>query len=262
MTAVFLGVASGSPRAQMQPQSATPAHVSLAPAAHVTPSVSTPAANDVTNRDAASLVPSPPTSAAAAASGVNSAPTPSAANAATQAPTPAAATVQEGSRVRIEGLQAVPEMNGRTGVVCGAISQESGRWTVQIDADGARAACRGAFRAANLQVIPSHNFGTEWVDEDGHIWRKNVDFSRECAKGHALAPLGDFARDGGGMRLMCRLCHSLCGRDSDEAASWLTCSVVSGCCRGYTVCCSCARAPSAAAAVESAGSGDFCTLVS
>ena len=259
MTAVFLG---GSPRAQMQPQSATPAHVSLAPAAHVTPSVSTPAANDVTNRDAASLVPSPPTSAAAAASGVNSAPTPSAANAATQAPTPAAATVQEGSRVRIEGLQAAPEMNGRTGVVCGAISQESGRWTVQIDADGARAACRGAFRAANRQVIPSHNFGTEWVDEDGHIWRKNVDFSRECAKGHALAPLGDFARDGGGMRLMCRLCHSLCGRDSDEAASWLTCSVVSGCCRGYTVCCSCARAPSAAAAVESAGSGDFCTLVS
>jgi hypothetical protein len=147
----------------MQPQSATPAHASLALAAHVTPSVSTPAANDATNRDAASLVPSPPTSAAAAASGVNSAPTPSAAKAATQAPTPAAATVQEGSRVRIKGLQAAPEMNGRTGVVCGAISQESGRWTVQIDADGARAACRGAFHAANLQVIPSHNFSTEWV---------------------------------------------------------------------------------------------------
>jgi hypothetical protein len=178
---------------------------------------------------------------------------------------PSAASLQEGSRVRIQGLQAKPELNGRTGVVCGAISQESGRWTVQMDADGARAACRGAFRAANLQVIPSHNFGTEWVDEDGRVWLKNVDFSRECAKGHALAPLGDCGGDGGSMRLMCRLCHSLCGRDSDEAASWLTCSVVAGCCAGYAVCCSCARVPSAAAAaaaVASAGSGNFCTLVS
>ncbi len=360
MTAVFL--TSGSPRAQVQQQSAIPAHASLAPAAHVAPSVSTPTAIDVANHDAASLVPSPPTSAAVEASGVNAAPTPSAAKTATQAPAPAEATVQEGSRVRIQGLQAKPELNGRTGVVCGAFSQESGRWTVQItadgerpachaacraanlkviesaaavtitgasvacdtesvhslippstsaapsppsaaslkegsrvriqglhakpelngrtgvvcgafsqesgrwtvqiDADGARAACRGAFRAANLQVIPSHNFGTEWVDEEGRVWSKNVDFSRECAKGHALAPLGDCARDGGGMRLMCRLCHSFCGRDSDEAASWLTCSVVAGCCGGYAVCCSCARAPSAVAAVESAGSGDFCTLVS
>ena len=175
---------------------------------------------------------------------------------------PFAAVLQEGSRVRIQGLQAKPELNGRMGVVCGTISQESGRWTVQIDADGARAACRGAFRAANLQVVPSHNFGTEWVDEEGRVWSKNVDFSRECAKGHALAPLGDCGGDGGGMRLMCRLCHSFCRRDSDEAASWLTCSVVAGCCGGYAVCCSCARATSAAAAVAPAGSGDFCTLVS
>jgi hypothetical protein len=259
VTAVFL--TSGSPRTQMQPQSATSANVSLAPAAHVAPSVSTPVAMDVTNRDAASLAPSPSTSAEAAASGVNSAPT-SAAKTATQAPTPAVATVHEGSRVRIEGLQAAPDMNGRTGVVCGAISQESGRWTVQIDADGARAACRGAFRAANLQVIPSHNFATEWVDEDGHVWRKNVDFSRECAKGHALSPLGDCGGDGGGVRLLCRLCHSFCGRDSDEAASWLMCSVVAGCCGGYAVCCRCARAPTSAAAVASVGSDDFCTLVS
>ena len=100
------------------------------------------------------------------------------------------------------------------------------------------------------------------VDEGGRVWPKNVDFLRQCAKGHALAPLGDCGGDGGGMRLMCRLCHSFCRRDSDEAASWLTCSVVAGCCGGYAVCCSCARVPSAAAAVTSAGSGDFCTLVS
>jgi hypothetical protein len=164
--------------------------------------------------------------------------------------------------VRIEGLQAAPEMNGRTGVVCGALERESGRWTVQIDAVGARAACRGAFRAANLRVIPSYNFGTEWVDEEGRVWPKNVDFSRECAKGHALAPVGDCGGDGGGMRLMCRLCHCFCERDSDEAASWLTCSVVAGCCGGYVVCCSCARAPNAVAAVVPAGSDDFHTLVS
>ncbi len=171
-----------------------------------------------------------------------------------QPPAPASETLQEGSRVRIQGLQATPEMNGRTGVVCGAISQESGRWTVRIDAIGARAACRGAFRPANLQEI--------WVDEDGCVWQKNVDFSRECAKGHALAPLGVCVGDGGGMRLMCRLCHSFCRRDSDEAASWLMCSFVTGCCGGYAVCFSCALAPSAAAAVTPAGSDDFCTLVS
>jgi hypothetical protein len=34
--------------------------------------------------------------------------------------------VREGSRVRIEGLQAAREMNGRTGVVCAALD-ESGR---------------------------------------------------------------------------------------------------------------------------------------
>ena len=252
VTAVFL--ASGSPRAQMQLQSAISAHASLAHA--------TPTAVDVTNHDVAGVALSSSTSAAAAAPGVDSAPTISPAKTATQAPAPAAATVQEGSRVRIEGLQAAPEMNGRTGVVCGAMSQDSGRWTVEIDADGAKAACRGTFRAANLKVIPSHNFTTEWVDEDGRVWPKNVDFSRECAKGHALAPLGDRGRDGGGMRLMCRLCHSFCGRDSDEAASWLTCSAVTGCCGGYAVCSMCARAPSAAAAVVSNGSDDFCTLVS
>ncbi len=260
MTAVLL--ASGSPRTHMQPPSAIPAQASLVPAAHVAPSVSTPTAIDATNRDVAGLAPSPPTSAAAAASGVDSAPTPSPAKTAMQAPAPAAETLQEGSRVRIQGLQAAPEMNGRTGVVCGAISQESGRWTVQIDADGARAACRGAFRPVNLQVIPSHNFSTEWVDEDGCVWQKNVDFSRECAKGHALAPLGDCGGDGGGMRLMCRLCHSFCRRDSDEAASWLTCSVVTGCCGGYAVCCCCTLGSSAAAAVAPAGSDDFCMLVS
>ena len=224
--------------------------------------VTAPAAVDGANIDVAARALSPSTPFAAAPSSVDSAPLPpSPAATATQVLAPAALSMQDGSRVRIEGLQAAPEMNGRTGVVCGAFDQESGRWTIQITADGARLACRGTFRPANLRLMPSHNFSTEWLDEDGRVWRKNVDFSRECAKGHALAPLGDCGGDGGGMQLMCRMCHSFCARDSGHAASWLACSVVAGCCGGYAVCCSCARAP-CAAAVVSAGSDDFRTLVS
>jgi hypothetical protein len=65
-------------------------------------------------------------------------------------PTPSAAAVREGSRVRIEGLQAKPEMNGRTGVVRGALNAQSGRWTVEFAADEVGRAYFGTFRPANL----------------------------------------------------------------------------------------------------------------
>jgi hypothetical protein len=46
--------------------------------------------------------------------------------AAAPAPVPAPARrLAPGSRVRIEGLQGRPEMNGRTGVICGALQQAS-----------------------------------------------------------------------------------------------------------------------------------------
>jgi hypothetical protein len=162
--------------------------------------------------------------------------------------------------VRIEGLQAASQMNGRMGVVCGGFDEKNGRWTVDVAADGARPACRGTFRAANLRLAPSHNFSTEWVDVGGRVWPKNVDFSRQCAKGHALAPLGER----GGLadkRLMCRLCHYFCGRGCNEAARWLMCSEHVSCCGEYAVCCNCARLPSAAAAA-CAGFDDFHTQVS
>ena len=42
------------------------------------------------------------------------------------APVPAhARRLAPGSRVRIEGLQGRPDMNGRTGVICGALQQAS-----------------------------------------------------------------------------------------------------------------------------------------
>jgi hypothetical protein len=173
--------------------------------------------------------------------------------------TPPVPAVQDGSRVCVAGLQAAPQMNGRTGVVRGAFDQQTGRWTVDLAADGTGPACCGTFRPANLRLIPSHNFRTEWVDEGGRVWPKNVDFSRQCAKGHALAPLGD---RGGltGVQLMCRLCHCFCGCGCEEASSWLVCSEDAACCGEYAVCCSCSRSPSAAAAACS-DSDDFHTLV-
>ena len=256
VTAIIL--ASGCPRAQLL-QRRTAAHVS--PYAHVAPCGLAPTATGVKNHHVAGPVLSAPALEATASSVNTATHSSSAIKSTAQAPGHAALTLQLGSRVRISGLQAAPEMNGRTGVVCGAFDQESGRWAVEVDTDGARAAYRGAFRPANLHVIRSHNFSTEWVDEEGGVWPKNVDFSRECAKGHALAPLGDCGGDAGGKQLMCRLCHSFCGRNCDEAASWLTCSIDSGCCGGYAVCCSCASTPSSAAVV-CAGLDDFETVVS
>ena len=68
-------------------------------------------------------------------------------------PTPAAATVQEGSRVRITGLQAKPQHNGRTGVVCGAFDQESGRWSVEVDASDAGPAFHISIRPDRKSVV-------------------------------------------------------------------------------------------------------------
>ncbi len=175
--------------------------------------------------------------------------------------TVASAVVQQGSRVRIEGMQTAPDMNGRTGTVCRAFDHESGRWHVQIDSDGARPACLGAFRAVNLKLIPSHNFSTEWLDENGRVWPKIVDFSRQCAKGHPLAALGDCGVGRSGLRLMCRMCHSFCERDCGEAAGWLMCSVNEDCCGYYAVCSSCGLVSSTAAVVPTS-SDDSSTLVS
>ena len=172
-----------------------------------------------------------------------------------------AVAAQEGSRVLIDGLQAAPEMNGRTGVICGAFDIDSGRWTVEIYPVGTLPACRGTFRPANLRLIPPHNFGTEWLDEFGQVWPKNVDFSRRCAKGHALSQR-DACDERGRGRLMCRLCHCFSQGDSDDAACWLMCSVDANCCGAYAVCHNCARAPAAAAAAPTVSGDNINTLVS
>jgi hypothetical protein len=173
----------------------------------------------------------------------------------------AQAGLRAGSRVRIEGLQGAPEMNGRTGVLFGDFDRISGRWSVRVDADGARRACVGMFRPTNLKLVPSHNFSTEWLDEDGRVCPKNVVFSRQCSKGHPLALLGECGSSRDCVRLMCRLCHCFCERSSAEAAGWSVCSFDEDCCGGYAVCCSCAQLTSSTA-VAPAGSDECSTLVS
>ena len=165
---------------------------------------------------------------------------------------PAALTVQYGSRVRIKGLQSTPEMNGRTGMVCGAFNQELGRWAVEVDADGARRACRGTFRPGNLRVIPSHILATEWLDEHDCVCPKAVDYFTQCPKGHALVAFADAGGGASAQRVICRVCHVFAERG--HATQWLACSVT-GCCTGYAVCDSCISAlqPAPAAAVVGEG---------
>jgi hypothetical protein len=171
------------------------------------------------------------------------------------------APLQEGSRVRIENLQANAAMNGRTGVICGAFNRESGRWTVQVEADGANLPCRLSIRPANLKAMHTSsadaipNFASQWMDEDGRVWAREVDFLRQCPKGHALAKFHRDAFDGHAQQLLCRICHTTCLCNSDCSAGWNVCSVVSGCCFGYAVCNSCASASSVAAA-PSTGADD------
>jgi hypothetical protein len=149
----------------------------------------------------------------------------------------------EGARVRIEGLTSKPELNGRTGIVCGAFNEASGRWTVQVNAGGSQPAVRLALRPANMKHIhaddacinvssasdpfqptspsvpsaqaashspatPGHriNQATHWQCELGLPWPKSVDYSSQCPKGHSLIP-SHRLKSG---------CH-VCGRILDSA---------------------------------------------
>ena len=242
---VCVRAAAASAAAEQQRQSSRPSDANPPAAAQTAPA--SPAAADCTAAQVADSPPSEPPLSSATAS----------------PPTPSAAAVREGSRVRIEGLQAKPEMNGRTGVVRGGFNAQSGRWTVEVAADEAGAACLGTFRPANLCVIeecagsappsPAVNVATEWLDELGCVCPKAVDYASQCPKGHALVP---FAAGGGcgasAQRVMCRVCYSHV--ESEQAAQWLVCSVA-GCCAGYAVCDGCVRALHQAPAAVAAGEG-------
>jgi hypothetical protein len=111
--------------------------------------------------------------------------------------------------------------------------------------------------------INCYNFATEWLDEDGRVCPKNVDYATQCPKGHDLAPCvcsgsPQAQQPSDADDLICRVCHGSTQRR--HAYDWLVCSVAA-CCGGYAVCAACiialGRACSAAAAVPD----NFCTMV-
>jgi hypothetical protein len=108
---------------------------------------------------------------------------------------------------------------------------------------------------------PVVNFSSEWLDEDGCVRPKGVNFSLQCPKGHGLASLGGSAGGVGttSRNWICRICHASIVHPSDESARWLICSCVASCCGWYSVCCNCAHGP--AGDPKFVVSDDICTLV-
>jgi hypothetical protein len=98
---------------------------------------------------------------------------------------------------------------------------------------------------------PAVNFATEWLDEDGRVCPKKVDYATQCPKGHHLVPLGG----GGGADVMCRVCHALTPRQ--HACKWLVCGVA-GCCGGHAVCAACVALLACSRKAVSAIADDFC----
>jgi hypothetical protein len=165
--------------------------------------------------------------------------------------------LRSGSRVVVDGLVSSPEMNGCAGVICGDFDTLSGQFTVQFDSDCPMPCHRGNFLPSNLRLY-KHNPSTEWLDENGCVCQKNVDFSRECAKGHTLVPCRSDGVGGRNHVLMCRVCHVAAG---SKLGDWRVCSVA-GCCGGYAVCSSCFLEPQAATPGRTqTASDEFCMQV-
>ena len=125
----------------------------------------------------------------------------------------------------------------------------------------------GASAAAVLSVqpvTPSIDFTSEWLDEDGRVCAKNVDYATQCPKGHSLVPFSIYSSSAAAQaqqRLLCRICHESAERDHvSPSPGWFLCCVV-GCCGGYAVCGSCVSALSGVLPAA-ASSDDVPVLVS
>ena len=112
--------------------------------------------------------------------------------------------------------------------------------------------------------LPAINFATEWLDEDGRVCPKNVDYATQCPKGHALVSVslggggGAEAQQASGADVMCRVCHASTPRQ--HACEWLVCSVT-GCCGGYAVCAACVGLLACSRQAVAAIADDFCMMV-
>ena len=114
----------------------------------------------------------------------------------------------------------------------------------------------------SLSSAPAINFATEWLDDDGCVCPKNVDYASHCPKGHTLVPLvgsgGSQAQPPGDADLICRVCHGSTQRQ--HACDWLACSVAA-CCGGYTVCAPCVIVLGSVRSAAVARTDDFCMNV-
>jgi hypothetical protein len=101
------------------------------------------------------------------------------------------------------------------------------------------------------------DISTEWLDENGHICPKSVDYATQCPKGHLLVSFIQRSCISPEQRVSSRVCHESVA--SQAALLWRTCSVT-GCSGGYAVCSSCVNVLSAAP-VDRPASDDFPMMV-
>jgi hypothetical protein len=111
--------------------------------------------------------------------------------------------------------------------------------------------------STSAAAAPTVNFATEWLDENGCVCPKVVDYASQCPKGHPLAPLAGAGCGAAAQRVMCRVCHT--STEREHASQWLACSA-DGSCAGYAVCDGCVSALQQAPAAA-AGGHDFPSLV-
>jgi hypothetical protein len=119
---------------------------------------------------------------------------------------------------------------------------------------------------AKSAPAPSFNQGTEWIDHNNCVFPKNVDFCRQCPKGHTLARLS--SKNDKMLMLMCRLCHVDGSRNCDQS-NWMVCrdhaaeyamiDLTCICCGRYAVCPGCSQRSVSAPLSES--SENISTLV-
>jgi hypothetical protein len=113
--------------------------------------------------------------------------------------------------------------------------------------------------AASASVPVAVDFATEWLDEEGIICPKMVDYAAQCPKGHALVALADSGCSPAQHPLICRVCHTSAVSEDEAREEWVACSVAR-CCAGYTVCGCCIRRLQHAPAAAADGRG-FVSLV-
>ncbi len=110
---------------------------------------------------------------------------------------------------------------------------------------------------------PAINFAIEWLDEDGCVCPKHVDYATQCPKGHALVPFDGngvpHAQQASDTDVMCRVCHVSTLRQ--HTYDWLVCSVA-GCCGGYAVCAACVAQLGCSRRAIAASTDDLCMMVS